>query len=438
MAVGKAVAEETQFMRDTARAALEANPGSQADLEETLRGIMVDAYGSGAYAAGQQLPGAATATLAGVSATDWAAWTPGDPAAAALMMNGGLSNLLDDASIRIKGITGSLLDQLGNRIGDGLASGDSVDSLARNVSDIVSDPGRAEMIAHTEMARAATLATLDTYAVNGVGQWDWVVSDDPCPECADQEADNPHQLDDKDQPPLHPRCRCAVSPVVESITAAGEGAADEAVAAAEETAAGILNPVVDDLTALSVDELGERLGAVGDDPEQMQQVLDELDRRDAEEQALADGAKPEDLAKDREYDRLLDAGTDPEQAFEQVYGGNTGTERQRIDTAIAGLRSAGYTGRNFEELCQSQFKEYAAQSYWEAEAQTNGFMLNKAGQSAGIDPGSLFTGPESRARKYASDELRSYWQTKGRLTVDDFKAAALGGKGRASGAEYWL
>jgi hypothetical protein len=440
MAVGKAVSSETQFMRDAARQSLAGNPGSTADLEAALRGIFVDAYGTGAHAAGQQLP-PGSATLPGVDGTSWDSWQPGDTAAADLASNGGLANMLDDAGIGIKGITGSLLDQLGNRIGDGLASGDSVDSVARGLMDIVGDRSRAEMIAHTETARAATIATLDTYGANGVGEWDWVLSDGACPECEDQEADNPHPLADSgDQPPLHPRCRCAVSPVVESITATGEagGVDDAAMQEALGVAADMLEPEAVDLASMSDDALAEHLATVAEDPEQLDQVLAELDRREADAKAIAEGANPEDLAKEREYDRLLDAGTDPEQAFEQVYGSTTSTDQPRRDVAIAGLRSAGYKGKGLDELLQAQFKEYADTSYLEAEAQSNGFLLNEAGRKAGIDPGSLFTGPESRARKYASDELRSYWQSKGRLTVDDFKAAALGGKGRASGAEYWL
>jgi hypothetical protein len=35
-------------------------------------------------------------------------------------------------------------------------------------------------------------------------------------------------------------------------------------------------------------------------------------------------------------------------------------------------------------------------------------MLSPAGKKADIDPWSLFTGPESRARKYASPELKEW------------------------------
>lgn len=67
----------------------------------------------------------------------------------------------------------------------------------------------------------------------------------------------------------------------------------------------------------------------------------------------------------------------------------------------------------------------------EAEKATRGNMLNKAGRSAGIDERSLFTGPESRARRYASEELLNHWQSHPRPT-----AAYFQGKDTRLGAQY--
>jgi hypothetical protein len=46
-----------------------------------------------------------------------------------------------------------------------------------------------------------------------------------------------------------------------------------------------------------------------------------------------------------------------------------------------------------------------------AEGACNGYLVNKAGRAAGIDPVSLFSGPWARARKYASEELVNFWLT---------------------------
>jgi hypothetical protein len=60
-----------------------------------------------------------------------------------------------------------------------------------------------------------------------------------------------------------------------------------------------------------------------------------------------------------------------------------------------------------------------------AEAATNGYMLNRAGQRGGIDERSLFVGPESRVRKYASPELIDWFQAHPRPTrVSWFGSAA--------------
>jgi hypothetical protein len=56
-----------------------------------------------------------------------------------------------------------------------------------------------------------------------------------------------------------------------------------------------------------------------------------------------------------------------------------------------------------------------------AEAETRGVMLNRRGREAGIEPRSLFTGSESRARKYASEELLNYWEYNPRPTEAFFQ-----------------
>lgn len=48
-------------------------------------------------------------------------------------------------------------------------------------------------------------------------------------------------------------------------------------------------------------------------------------------------------------------------------------------------------------------------------------MLNKAGRAAGISERSLLTGPESRAQRYASEELLEHWRTPHRPTAAFFE-----------------
>lgn len=56
---------------------------------------------------------------------------------------------------------------------------------------------------------------------------------------------------------------------------------------------------------------------------------------------------------------------------------------------------------------QDAEQEYRDEIYRQrlaAETATNGYMLNPTGRRSGIDERSLFVGPESRVRKYASPE----------------------------------
>ena len=62
-------------------------------------------------------------------------------------------------------------------------------------------------------------------------------------------------------------------------------------------------------------------------------------------------------------------------------------------------------------------------AWLQAEHDTRGNMLNKAGRAAGVDERTLFTGPESRARRYASEELLNHWQDNHRPTAAYMRGA---------------
>ena len=72
-----------------------------------------------------------------------------------------------------------------------------------------------------------------------------------------------------------------------------------------------------------------------------------------------------------------------------------------------------------------------------AEAQTNGYMLNAAGRRAGVDPVTLFTGPEKRARKYASPELMRYWESNARPTRVSFFGSARDRRAAREGSRIY-
>lgn len=68
------------------------------------------------------------------------------------------------------------------------------------------------------------------------------------------------------------------------------------------------------------------------------------------------------------------------------------------------------------EQREQEYRDEVYRQWLTAEAETKGVMLNKAGQKAGINERSLFTGPESRVRKYASPELIEFFESHPRPT----------------------
>lgn len=190
------------------------------------------------------------------------------------------------------------------------------------------------------------------------------------------------------------------------------------------------------------DDLADELGAPDVDDATVERIVRELDRRDAAaRKAEAQRARraatrqTRDRAREARWDELLAEGMDPQTAYAEAYG--VDEERVRRDEAILSLRGNGYSGKGFDQLVRAALTDHVEQSYTDAEDECRGHLLSKAGQARGVTPRSLFTGPEARARKYASEELLNYWQQNGRLTMDDFKASLLGGHMRSTSTAYF-
>jgi hypothetical protein len=176
-------------------------------LDGVIRSAWADAYNVGTMAAQVQM---------GQVPTGWDSWKPGFANPDMITGGGGWQAALDNAGIRLAGITDTTMDRLTAAIEKGVVAGDSVDGLAKSLNTILDDPNRAELIAHTETARLVTNAAMDQYAAMGVKQWDLVVSAGVCPVCSAIAMENPHTVGDSDsKPPIHPRCRCAAAPHIE-------------------------------------------------------------------------------------------------------------------------------------------------------------------------------------------------------------------------------
>lgn len=162
----------------------------------------------------------------------------------------------------------------------------------------------------------------------------------------------------------------------------------------------------------------------------VESILVEMDRRQRD--AELSQAIDED-AQWRRLDELMAAGWDEETAVEEALG--VPVEDQRRERAIGMLRSQGYVGTRFEDLARRSYRDYVASAYRAAEDAARGHLLTREAQNANVDPARLFSGPEVRARRWASDELKQWWDENGRLTFTDHKALLLGGQAAHRGAE---
>jgi hypothetical protein len=95
------------------------------------------------------------------------------------------------------------------------------------------------------------------------------------------------------------------------------------------------------------------------------------------------------------------------------------------DEAARGAAARGERARRRREDAEREYRDEVYRQWRDAEAATNGYVLNRTGLREGIDERSLFAGPESRVRKYASPELIEWFESHPRPTrVSWFGSAA--------------
>ncbi len=204
-------------------------------------------------------------------------------------------------------------------------------------------------------------------------------------------------------------------------------------------------PKSDPWTELSDDQLAERYQTAIDldDTAAMDAIETELDRRDKvaarkDRKARTDRALRERRLTEQanKITALIGDGWDPYEAVEQITGRTVVAQRRA--EVLADLRANGYDARSFDQATARAFTDHARELYRQAEDATNGYLLNRDGRARGIDPASLFTGSDSRARRYASDELRQWWDEHGRITLDDWRDQLLtGGASRKEWSGYY-
>jgi hypothetical protein len=195
--------------------------------------------------------------------------------------------------------------------------------------------------------------------------------------------------------------------------------------------------------------LAADLSEVGDDAlawcmqyatdRELLRIAGEMDRRDAVElpTPAATGNAVDDLLADRDaLAEAMDPAPDPE-TWGVLADDTTFTEE--LAAAVAADATKGVTEETARLVTRAEaramYDEYVYRQYLAAEDATNGYLLNKKAQAAGINPAELFSGPARIAYARASDELKEWWAEHGRLTQAEFIERATGREQRwASGA----
>lgn len=121
----------------------------------------------------------------------------------------------------LNGVTEAMNQQMSRTLADGLVQGHGPRRLARDLNSAV-DLGmtRSRVVAHTEMIRTFSEATLNRYADLGIdaveAQVELLTAGDNrvCDDCKSLEGDVMSLDDARGVIPRHPRCRCAWLPVI--------------------------------------------------------------------------------------------------------------------------------------------------------------------------------------------------------------------------------
>lgn len=196
--------------------------GVQAAIQSAIDNVMRDLYAEG-FAVGKESALEQLSPDKGETKYEsafWDDWKPGDPSAARLVAGPGLQELLDGYGIQtIKSVAQTRMNDLANALAEGFEEGDSADTIAKDIRQILIKPQRALMIAGTELARATVQASVKEYikADQDAKAWSDTPDERVCPGCKKNAEQGYIPIGTTFSsgalwPPGHPECRCAPLP----------------------------------------------------------------------------------------------------------------------------------------------------------------------------------------------------------------------------------
>ena len=125
---------------------------------------------------------------------------------------GFIESVLGGSESILSGIEATTIRLFTNAITSGIERNLTAEQITSAIDEAVNNTVRAEMIAMTEANRAYNAGILDAFTQAGVTQFNWVVQENGCKDCAEQEG--VHDVDTDVAPPLHPNCQCSIQQVV--------------------------------------------------------------------------------------------------------------------------------------------------------------------------------------------------------------------------------
>lgn len=154
---------------------------------------------------------------------DWSKWKPGNKPAEALMSpKGALRKLLRSRKKLVNDVSLTTVNSIGNILARGLGAGTDRFTLATMIDEYLDNPSRSLMISTTELTRGMQTTALEQFKEFG-NKVRWLALD-PCEFCAGNAAEGTvspgYEFKDVNgntiyNPPAHPHCRCALTPVVD-------------------------------------------------------------------------------------------------------------------------------------------------------------------------------------------------------------------------------
>jgi SPP1 gp7 family putative phage head morphogenesis protein len=122
----------------------------------------------------------------------------------------------------IQGVTDDVRKEIGRVLGEGLLAGEGIDGLTKRLQDSINgfDWKRSELIARTETVAALNRGAMERFKNRGIKSYYWLScrDDHTCWECqALDGTEFPVDAPTSRLPPLHPRCRCTMVPVIRGL-----------------------------------------------------------------------------------------------------------------------------------------------------------------------------------------------------------------------------